>query len=199
MSKSGSGRISDLAWRAAPARGRGISARSNITLAGEPDYCDEAPSPARILWLHYGGVLGEVLPQPRVGWRLTTRRRIRTPALLAGLVVALALTGCNRDRPDPNAGGTGGGAGQGGSTPAYNIGGTITGLTASGLSLAIANNMVSVAAGATAFTLPHMLATGTSYTVTVQSQPQGQTCALANAFRHCRSSRHHQHQGDLHY
>jgi hypothetical protein len=66
-------------------------------------------------------------------------------------------------------------------TPAhYHVGGTITGLSAAGLVLANGSDTVSPAASATAFTMPATVASGTAYTVTVQTQPTGLTCSVAS-------------------
>ena len=64
----------------------------------------------------------------------------------------------------------------------YHVGGTITGLTAPGLVLANGSDTVSVAQGATSYTLPTALASGTSYSVTVKTQPTGLTCTVAGTF-----------------
>ena len=62
----------------------------------------------------------------------------------------------------------------------YTIGGTISGLAASGLILAVGSQTVSPASGATSFTFPGPVAAGTSYSVTVQTQPSGETCTVSN-------------------
>ncbi len=66
--------------------------------------------------------------------------------------------------------------------PMYTIGGTITGLTASGLVLqeTISNQTASPAAGATTFTFATAEQTGASYAVSVETQPSGETCTVAN-------------------
>jgi beta-lactam-binding protein with PASTA domain len=61
------------------------------------------------------------------------------------------------------------------------IGGTITGLTASGLQLQ--NNgadTLSLAANATSFTFATAIASGAGYAVTVKAQPSGQSCVVSN-------------------
>ena len=67
-------------------------------------------------------------------------------------------------------------------TPTYTIGGTITGLTASGLTLqeTISNQRVSPAVNATAFTFATAEVSGASYSVSVNAQPTGETCTVAN-------------------
>ena len=86
---------------------------------------------------------------------------------VAAGVVVLALAGC-------------GGSSGGGSTATYTIGGTISGLSASGLVLANGADTVSPAANATSFVFPTALASGASYSVTVKTQPSGLTCSVTN-------------------
>jgi len=63
---------------------------------------------------------------------------------------------------------------------AYSVGGTISGLTASGLVLANGSSTVSPASGATAFTFPTSVPADTAYNVTVATQPAGLTCTVTN-------------------
>ena len=65
-------------------------------------------------------------------------------------------------------------------TTTYTIGGTISGLTASGLVLADGSQTVSSLSGATSFTFPNAVAAGSSYAVTVKTQPNGETCSVTN-------------------
>jgi hypothetical protein len=62
----------------------------------------------------------------------------------------------------------------------FNVGGTISGLTASGLVLANGSETLSVPVGATSFTLPAGVAYGSSYAVTVSTQPTGLNCDVTN-------------------
>jgi RNase P/RNase MRP subunit p29 len=62
----------------------------------------------------------------------------------------------------------------------FNVGGTISGLTNSGLVLANGSDKLSVPAGASSFTMPTAVAYGSSYTVTVAAQPTGLTCNVTN-------------------
>jgi hypothetical protein len=62
----------------------------------------------------------------------------------------------------------------------YSIGGTITGLTAAGLVLANGSDTVSPAAGATSFKFATALTSGSSYAVTVKTQPKNEMCQVAN-------------------
>ena len=63
---------------------------------------------------------------------------------------------------------------------AFTLGGTISGLTGNGLVLANGTDTTSPAPGATAFTFPTKLASAASFTVTVSTQPAGQTCTVGN-------------------
>ena len=67
-------------------------------------------------------------------------------------------------------------------TTTYTVGGSISGLTASGLVLE--NNGaddLTVPATSTSFTFATKVASGASYSVTVKTQPAGQTCAVTSA------------------
>jgi hypothetical protein len=65
-------------------------------------------------------------------------------------------------------------------TATYTIGGTVSGLSGSGLVLSLngAQNLPVSANGS--FTFPTGLASGASYAVTVGTQPSGQSCSVAN-------------------
>ncbi|HEX4648714.1 MAG TPA: choice-of-anchor tandem repeat GloVer-containing protein, partial [Steroidobacteraceae bacterium] len=67
------------------------------------------------------------------------------------------------------------------SATAYTVGGTISGLTASGLVLANGAATVSPAANATSFTMPTAVTSGTTYDIVVQTEPTGLTCSVTNA------------------
>lgn len=96
-----------------------------------------------------------------------------TRVLLSALLIAGWLTAC---------GGGGGGGGAAPITPpaqSYTIGGTVTGLTASGLVLL--NNggdNLTVAANATTFTFATKVAANGAYAVTVMTQPTNETCTV---------------------
>ncbi len=64
--------------------------------------------------------------------------------------------------------------------PTYTVGGTVSGLTGTGLALKLngGSNLAVSADGA--FTFPGGLTSGTAYAVTVGTQPSGQACTLAN-------------------
>jgi hypothetical protein len=80
----------------------------------------------------------------------------------------------------------GGGGGSSSSTPSntapatYTIGGSISGLTNEGLTLANGKDTVVAATGDNAFTFPTAIAAGTVYTVTVQLQPDALNCSVVN-------------------
>ncbi len=63
-------------------------------------------------------------------------------------------------------------------SPAYAIGGGVSGLSTSGLVLANGAATVQVAANASSFKFATPQAMGTAYAVTVQAQPAGQTCLV---------------------
>lgn len=63
---------------------------------------------------------------------------------------------------------------------AYALGGTISGLVSSGLVLSNGTDQLSVASGATSFTMPNQVAFSSSYDVKVTTQPQGLTCSVQN-------------------
>jgi len=63
---------------------------------------------------------------------------------------------------------------------AYTLGGGVSGLAASGLVLASNGQTVSVPANASSFGFASKIAAGSSYNVTVQTQPSGKTCTVRN-------------------
>jgi RNase P/RNase MRP subunit p29 len=62
----------------------------------------------------------------------------------------------------------------------YTLGGSISGLTASGLVLADGTSTVAVPSGATSFTFGGVVTSNAPYAISVQAQPSGLTCSLAN-------------------
>ncbi len=62
----------------------------------------------------------------------------------------------------------------------YTLGGSVNGLTASGLVLATGGESVSVAANASSFSLVNPIASGASYNVVVESQPSGLNCTVSS-------------------
>ena len=67
------------------------------------------------------------------------------------------------------------------SAQGFALGGIISGLNVSGLKLANGADILSVASGATTFTMPTNVAVSSSYDVTVSVQPTGAVCAVNNA------------------
>lgn len=110
------------------------------------------------------------------GPSLPCRTRSLPPrALVLGLALLGVLAGC------------GGGSSTGttttgpiAGTSTYTLGGTITGLSATGLTLTDGSQAVSPPADATTFTFPTALASGTAYAVTASAQPTGLTCTVTN-------------------
>ena len=80
----------------------------------------------------------------------------------AALILAAALAGC-------------GGKAQ------FAVQGTIAGLNNDGLVLANGGDTVKVPAGASSFVFPQQISYGTSYNITIQTQPAHMTCALGGA------------------
>ena len=90
------------------------------------------------------------------------------------MLAALSLTACGGGGGSSSTSGTGGG------TASYTIGGSISGLTASGLVLADGSDTLSVAANATSFTFGQAVSSGSTYDVTVATQPTGETCSVSS-------------------
>ena len=62
----------------------------------------------------------------------------------------------------------------------YTLGGSISGLTTSGLVLTDGVESLSVSANAAQFSMPHALASGSSYAVAIQAQPSRGGCQIAH-------------------
>jgi len=62
----------------------------------------------------------------------------------------------------------------------YSLGGTVTGLTTTGLVLTNGSDTLSVPAYSSTFTFPTKVNDGSVYGVAVLSQPAGQTCSIGN-------------------
>jgi N-acetylneuraminic acid mutarotase len=65
-------------------------------------------------------------------------------------------------------------------TTNYTIGGTISGLTVSSVVLANGSATATVLAGATTWSFPNSFTAGSSYTITVQTQPSGEHCEITS-------------------
>src|ERR1700688_4947676 len=72
------------------------------------------------------------------------------------------------------------GGGRNSTAPTYTLGGTISGLTVSGLVLANGSATLNIDAGATTFTIAASLMPGSPYDVTIKTLPVGFSCLLAN-------------------
>lgn len=106
---------------------------------------------------------------------------VRTKSGAHGLCACALFTllaACGGGGSSSSSGGSSSGTGGGNTT--YTVGGTITGLTSGGLVLADGSQTVAPAANATSLTFPTAVASGTTYSVTVTTQPSGETCTLAN-------------------
>ncbi len=66
------------------------------------------------------------------------------------------------------------------STISSYLGGSLSGLTSNGLVLANGANNLTVSSGSTTFTMPVAVSYGSNYSIAVQTQPTGQTCAVTN-------------------
>src|SRR5579871_6643712 len=96
------------------------------------------------------------------------RISLRTaPARVCALSALLALAAC-------------GGKGSS-SSSSFTVGGTISGLTTGSVVLVYnGSTSVTVAAGATTWVFPGSFPAGSSYTVSVASEPSGQLCAVTS-------------------
>lgn len=92
---------------------------------------------------------------------------------------ALGLISCGGGSGGGGGGGSGGSGNNGGSST-YSIAASVQNLTGGGLVLLVNRAQVSVNSGATSVSLASGLNTGATYTVTVQSQPTGETCSVSN-------------------
>jgi uncharacterized repeat protein (TIGR03803 family) len=67
------------------------------------------------------------------------------------------------------------------SDQSYTLGGTVTGLTSTGLVLQNGTDALPVASGSTSFQMDMPVAYTSPYSVTVQTEPTGETCTVSNA------------------
>ena len=87
----------------------------------------------------------------------------RATRLLVAIAASVALTAC------------------GGGYTSISIGGKVTGLTTDGLVLANGASTVTIPANASSYTFPAQIGNYDGYAVSVQHQPTGLTCAVANS------------------
>ena len=93
---------------------------------------------------------------------------------------ALLLTACGGGGSSSSSSGSGGGSG-GGTPTTYTVGGTVSGLKATGLVLTDnGGNSLTVASGASTFTFSQALQSGATYAVAVSTQPSGETCSVGS-------------------
>jgi hypothetical protein len=105
----------------------------------------------------YGGGYGVVVDSQPDGHTCSVSNG--TGTLGAGNVTSVQIT-CARD--------------------SFNIGGSISGLTAGGLSLINGNELIKPAPGDSSFNFIAKVAYGGSYNISIASQPVGQTCQISN-------------------
>ena len=88
------------------------------------------------------------------------------------MLAALSLAACG--------GGGGGTSGSGTGSMTFTIGGTISGLSASGLVLTDnGGDNLTVSSGATAFTFSQSVTSGASYSIAIATQPTGESCTVS--------------------
>ena len=95
---------------------------------------------------------------------------MKSSTLILIIAVSIFLTSCGSSVPSPS--------------PTFSVGGTISGLTGTGLVLQNnSGNNLTVSAGATSFVFTAAIVSGGAYNVTVFSQPSNpsQTCVVTNA------------------
>lgn len=109
------------------------------------------------------------------------RSWIRHASSAALLCAWAALSGCRYNGTDPfsafSSPSSPSSASQA-SVLTYSLSASISGLSSSGLVLMVNAQAVSVASGTSSQSLATSLAEGSSYSVTIQSQPTGQTCSV---------------------
>ncbi len=99
----------------------------------------------------------------------TERSPSYRPATVVLVALPLALVGCGGGETTTSAA----------PVVAHQLGGTVSGLSGSGLVLANGSDTLAVPAGATQFTMPEHVNRGTGFDLSVQTQPVGQACTLA--------------------
>ena len=114
---------------------------------------------------------------------------MRDPALIRALrrggyrtLLALSMVFLAACGGGGGGGSNTGGSTSGGGTSSFTIGGTVTGLNASGLVLTDnGGDNLTVASGSSSFTFATQLTSGSTYDVAVGTQPTGETCTVSNA------------------
>lgn len=103
-----------------------------------------------------------------VGGPARSRLSRRTMAFAAAMAIGLGLAGCWDDSSEAPA------------ATMFSIGGSVSGLTGAGLVLVNGADTASPPAGATSFSFPTSLASGSLYAVAVQAQPANATCVVSS-------------------
>lgn len=99
--------------------------------------------------------------------------------LLGGTLVALlSLSACGGGGGGGSSSSASSGSGTGAAN-SYSLSANISGLNASGLVLSVNGTTVSVSSGATTQMLANSLTSGTPYSVSVSTQPAGETCSVS--------------------
>ncbi len=97
------------------------------------------------------------------------------------VLAGFSLAGCGGGGSGGGSSGSGTGTG-GGSATQYSVGGTVTGLASSGLTLTDnGGNALVVPSGASSFAFTQSLSAGATYDVAVEQQPSGESCTASAA------------------
>lgn len=101
--------------------------------------------------------------------------------LAATLAAQLSLSACGGGGSSATTSSTSGTAGTDPATGDYSLSANISGLRASGLVLSVNGSSISVVSGTTTQMLASSLASGTPYSVSVSTQPAGETCSVSSS------------------
>lgn len=117
-------------------------------------------------------------PGPRTPPRVAPRPPYRAIAGIGGCLV-LALSGCGGGSSGSSPGSSGTSSG-GGVPTTYRLSGAVGGLNGDGLTMDVNGSTINVPSGSTTVALASGLSSGAAYSVTVASQPSGETCTITN-------------------
>jgi sugar lactone lactonase YvrE len=112
---------------------------------------------------------------------LTKESDVKVARYAVCALMLMSLAACGGGGSGSGGSGNNGGGGGSGSGATYTVGGSIGGLSASGLVLADngGDNLI-ISAGATSFMFATKLQSGSTYDVTVATQPTGATCTVSS-------------------